>query len=252
MYYQVVVQAMIIALWSCFSFWPTAAVAHPVGKKDRVLLTFSAGPAWYHAGETQTFNVQPDVVNTYDARNNTHALASGELSFSIQHLLSSSLLGQVGLAVAKSSNATLQGDVWQTADPVFNNFAYQYHESHAHVAIKAKLLTLIFSQIWTPYLSASVGAGRNHVYGYHATPNLTEELPMPDFKANTQTAFTYTAGVGIQTTLGAHWAAGCGYEFADWGTSALARATGQTLNTGIALTHLYTHQLQFNLSYFFV
>ena len=58
LYYQVVVQAMIIALWSCFSFWPTAAVAHPVGKKDRVLLTFSAGPAWYHAGETQTFNVQ--------------------------------------------------------------------------------------------------------------------------------------------------------------------------------------------------
>jgi hypothetical protein len=42
---------------------------------------------------------------------------------------------------------------------------------------------------------------------------------------------------------------GAGYEFADWGKSGLNRAAGQTLNTGLALNHLYTNGVLVNLTY---
>lgn len=44
-------------------------------------------------------------------------------------------------------------------------------------------------------------------------------------------------------------AGGIGYEFADWGRSQLNRAPGQTLNSGLSLSHLYTNGFLFNLTY---
>lgn len=223
----------------------------PIISHATLVTTFSVGPAWYSAGETQTFYLQPDVVNTYAAMPQSHVLASGELALSMQRALSPKILGQLGLAIAASSRATLQGEVWQTADSNFNNFTYKYYTSHTHVAVKGKILSTFFSQSWTPYLDASVGVGRNHAFNYSDIPTIFEAVPAPAFNDHRQTAFTYTLGVGMQAMLTAHWALGLGYEFADWGSSGLSRASGQTLNTGIALSHLYTNQLQLNLSYYF-
>ena len=72
---------------------------------------------------------------------------------------------------------------------------------------------------------------------------------MPNFTSNTTTAFTYTLGAGVQRHLNQHLQAGVGYEFADWGRSQLSRASGQTLNTGLSLSHLYTNGFLFNLTY---
>ncbi|HAT9492397.1 TPA: porin family protein, partial [Legionella pneumophila subsp. pneumophila] len=37
--------------------------------------------------------------------------------------------------------------------------------------------------------------------------------------------------------------------FADWGKSELGRASGQTLNEGLKLNHLYTNGVVLNLTY---
>ena len=42
---------------------------------------------------------------------------------------------------------------------------------------------------------------------------------------------------------------GCGYEFADWGKTRLGRALGQSINSGLALNHIYTNGVVFNLTY---
>ncbi|HHS9463875.1 TPA: outer membrane protein, partial [Legionella anisa] len=76
-----------------------------------------------------------------------------------------------------------------------------------------------------------------------------EALPNPDFADHTKTAFTYTLGAGVQKALNDHWQIGAGYEFADWGKSELGRAFGQTMNSGLALNHLYTNGVLFNLTY---
>lgn len=72
---------------------------------------------------------------------------------------------------------------------------------------------------------------------------------MSNFASNTTTAFTYTLGAGVQRHLNPHWQVGIGYEFSDWGSSQLNRASGQTLNSGLLLSHLYTNELLFNLTY---
>ncbi|HHX3357169.1 TPA: outer membrane protein, partial [Legionella anisa] len=94
-----------------------------------------------------------------------------------------------------------------------------------------------------------VGVGFNRAHDFTNTPLIFEALPNPDFADHTKTAFTYTLGAGVQKALNDHWQIGAGYEFADWGKSELGRAFGQTMNSGLALNHLYTNGVLFNLTY---
>jgi len=69
----------------------------------------------------------------------------------------------------------------------------------------------------------------NHAYSFNNTPTIFEALPNANFSSNTETAFTYTLGAGVQRVINQHWQVGIGYEFADWGKSKLSRAPVQTL-----------------------
>ncbi len=211
--------------------------------------SISVGPVWESAGNTQTFYLAPDIIKTYSASNVTHALADGEVFVGIQKDLPKALLGQFGLAVAVTSNAKLSGNVWDDADSIFNNYSYSYRVQHTHIAAKGKLL--VDRGYWVmPWVSASLGVGFNNAHAFKNTPLIAEAVTMPNFASNTQTSFTYTLGAGVQKVLNQHWQIGAGYEFADWGQSQLDRASGQTLNSGLSLNHLYTNGLLFNLTYF--
>lgn len=213
------------------------------------IVTLSAGPAWYHAGKTQTLALQPELTNTYVARVTNEVLASGELFLGLQRPISPLFFGQLGLAVATSSYARLQGSIWETADPTFDNFTYQYNLSHTHLAIKGKLLSDRLNDTVSPYVSASLGVGFNRSYQFSMTPTIFEVVPQPLFQSHTQISFVYTLGTGIQKSLNQHWRIGIGYEFSNWGNSHLAAAPGQTINQSLELSHLYTNQLQCNISY---
>jgi opacity protein-like surface antigen len=215
-----------------------------------LVTTLVVGPAWYTAGQTQTLALDTDVLNTYNPTRNQHALTNVELFVGVQRALRPTWLAQLGLAIATASDAEVQGDVWQLADPDFNNFSDQYSITHAQLTVQGKLLSTYFSQVLQPYISASLGAARNRAHGYSITPKIFQAVPGPGFLTNTQTAFTYTAGAGIQGMITPHWACGAGYTFADWGKSALKPATAQTTNAAPSLNHLYTHQAQVNVSYF--
>lgn len=208
----------------------------------------SAGPVWARGGETQTFYLAPEIEKTYAARKSTNALASGELFLGIQKLLGSQWLGQLGLAAATTGNAKLQGVIWDDADPEFNNHSYQYKIRNSRIAVKGKLL--LDKGYWLmPWVSASLGVGFNRAHEYSNAPLIFEALPNPNFADHTKTAFTYTLGAGVQKAFNDHWQVGIGYEFADWGKSELGRADTQTMNSGLALNHLYTNGVLLNLTY---
>ncbi len=210
--------------------------------------TISAGPVWESAGQTQTFYLAPDIIKTYAASNVTQALADGEIFMGIQKNLPEMLQGQLGLAVVVTSDAKLSGNIWDDADSRFNNYSYSYHVQHTHIAVKGKLLA--DRGYWViPWVSVSLGIGFNDAHDFQNRPLIFEAVTTPNFASNTQTSFTYTLGAGVQKSLNQHWQVGAGYEFADWGRSQLNRASGQTLNSGLSLNHLYTHGLLFNLTY---
>ncbi len=175
-------------------------------------------------------------------------MLDGEIFLGIQKPLREKLDGQIGLAVATTGNASLSGNIWDDAEPQFNNYTYDYQVRHTHVAIKGKLLSE-GGYIVTPWVSGSLGVGFNQARDFSNTPTISESVVMPNFASNTTTAFTYTLGVGVQRRLNQHWQAGVGYEFADWGMSQLSRASGQTINSGLSLSHLYTNGFLFNLTY---
>lgn len=210
--------------------------------------TLSVGPAWSNNGRTQTFFLQEDVEKTYQARKESNVLGDGELFLGLQKAVSPTWLGQLGVAVAVTGNANLQGDVWEDADPDFNNFFYQYNVMHSHVAIKGKLIAPDQFAV-QPFVAGSVGVGFNRSHDFTIISKIFEEVAPGPFAPHTETAFTYTVGAGIQKPVSTHCVVGLGYEFADWGKSHLGRAPTQTMHTGPSLSHLYTNSLQFNFSY---
>ena len=172
----------------------------------------------------------------------------GEIFLGIQKPLHEKLGGQIGFAVVTTGNTSLSGHVWDDTEPAFNNYTYNYQIRHTHLALKGKLLA-DRGYIVTPWVSGSLGVGFNQSHGFSNTPTISEAVAMSNFASNTTTAFTYTVGAGVQRHLNQHWQAGVGYEFSDWGRSQLSRASGQTLNTGLSLSHLYTNGFLFNLTY---
>src|SRR5438445_2072890 len=112
---------------------------------NHFVIGLSAGPTWMSGNKTQTLFLEPDIQKTYTADNTTNDFPSAELFLGWQKILSAnlkgqSLIGQLGIAVATAGNAKLQGDIWEDADPNFNNFNYSYKIRHTQVAVKGRLI----------------------------------------------------------------------------------------------------------------
>jgi len=210
--------------------------------------TLSLSPAWCSPGETQTVYVQPNLPETFTANSTTEDFVNSELFLSLQHRLTPPLLAQLGLAVATTTTIPLNGDIWQDADPDFNNLFYDYKIRHTHLAAKGKLLADVY-QLVQPYISGSLGVGFNYAYHYKSTSKRFEVLPEPPFTSHTTTALTYTLGAGLQRALNTHWSVGVGYEFTDWGKTSLGAAPAQLSNASLNLNHIYTNQLQLSISF---
>jgi opacity protein-like surface antigen len=225
-----------------------ANIAPAIPQTDwKWVTSISMGPAWTSAGDTQTFDLTPDIEKTFKAKQANSTLGSVELFFGLQKPLFNQVLGQLGLMLSRATNADLRGNIWDDADPQFDNYTYQYKIRHNAVALKG--LLLLDKGSWLPWISGSVGVGFNYSHGFTNTPTIYEGLPADNFSNNSKASFTYTLGVGIQKPLNKHCQMGIGYEFADWGQSELGRANAQTLNSGLALNHLYISSVLMNLTY---
>lgn len=214
----------------------------------RPFVALSAGPFWNKAGKTQTINLTPFYQQTYTVDSHSKVAGSGEVVLGLQNTFFSCLQAQLGIAGAYTSNVRIAGDIWQGADPDFNNFNYSYKIKHAHLAAKGKLLGK-FHPFIQPYLSGSIGFSINRSFHFRSErkiPEVTEQAP---FGAYTSGGFTYTLGAGLQKPLTPNLALGLGYEFADWGQSKLIRSAAQVVDGALSLQHFYTHQLQMTLSF---
>lgn len=217
--------------------------------------TLSTGPVWNGDGKDQTFFLAPEIEKTYRAKQTNNALIAGEIFLGLRQPFNNPiynpLQAQFGLALATTGNAKLSGDIWDDADPQFNNFHYHYKIRHTVLALKGILLADLSPTAYCliPWISASMGIGFNTAHAFHNTPTIFEAVPNSNFKRHTEIAFSYTLGIGVEKSLTSHWQAGVGYEFSDWGRSKLNRAEGQTLHSGLRLNHLYNNGVLFNITY---
>lgn len=228
------------------------AKAHPWKDQPsfvpKYVVAIAGGPIWENAGRTQTLYLAPNIVKTYVANSFTSTLAEGELFFGIVRPLRNGYQYQVGVALATTSNAQLSGIIWDDANPAFDNYAYEYQLNHTHLALKGKLLADKGYYVM-PWVSISLGVAFNQAQFYNNLPVIQQAVVNANFAYNIKTAFTYTAGIGVQKNVTDHLQLGVGYEFSDWGPSNLGVAPAQTYGTGLSLNHFYTNGLIFNATY---
>lgn len=212
------------------------------------IITVSGGPAWASPGKDQYLYPYPaPSYQYYSARGDTTTLGTGELYFGLQHLVTSTLIGQFGIGVAGASDAQFSGVI--NVDGTPDVYSYQYHVSHVRAEFKGKLIAAGW-RVVQPYVSGSFGVGFNHAHDYIPT-QINPNFYIPQWYAtNSVVAFSYTLGLGVQKMLTPNWQVGMGYEFADWGKNYLG-GNGNLVSKGPGSAHLYTNELLFSLSYLF-
>ncbi len=156
--------------------------------KSSGVATLSVGPVWESAGNTQTFYLAPNIEKTNAANHASHALVDGEFFLGIQKPLRETLEGQIGLAIAKTDNASLSGNIWDDADSLFNNYTYHYQVRHTHLALKGKVLADRGYNV-TLWVSGSLGVGFNQAHDFSNTPTINEAVVMSNFASNTPTDY---------------------------------------------------------------
>lgn len=215
------------------------------------ILTLSGGPGWVDPGTTQNLYLDYDYNNGYLPGSNQQPIGFGEVYLAVQKSLNTNLDNQFGIAFSGAWMAKVNGQVWQYNDPLFYNYVYSYNLNSLRLALRDKIIfdQGIGSQIIRPYITGSVGIAWNHSESFIQSP-LSTDIPLtPAFSDRTQNAFTYSAGAGLQTQAWNHLVFAVGYEFFDWGRSALAAAPGQSINSGLSMSHLYMNTLLFSISY---
>ena len=214
------------------------------------IITVSGGPAWANPGQNQYFYpmTQPPFIEHFHYNSNTGILATGEIFFGLQRIVQPGIIGELGIGLAGASDASAKGEVDIDGVVDVNSFAYKI--DHGRVEFKGRLISNYF-QLVQPYISTSFGAGFNNTHAY--VPYTVDPILYPPswFDSATNIAFSYTVGLGVQTSLSPNWQVGIGYEFADWGKNYLGTDAAEILGFGPGLTHLYTNELLLSISYIF-
>lgn len=215
------------------------------------ILSLSGGPGWIKPGETQNVYLDYDYNNGYISNSKEQAVGFAEIFLGLQKSLATDYANQFGVAFSGSWMAKLSGEVWQFNEPLFYNYDYTYNIRQLRLALRDKFIYEkgLFSQKINPYISGSVGLGFNKSYSYSETPLASDIVSTPAFANNAVTAFTYSIGAGLQSSLWEHVIFAVGYEFFDWGRSALGTAPGQVLNNTPSVSHLYMNSLLFSMTY---
>lgn len=232
------------SLWA-EALWPILET-----KTSAPVVTLSLGPGWTAPGNSRTFNLQSDIKKTYNVTNSGNAFPAGELFLAWQAPIGFNLLFQIGVEGETAQSAQLTGTIWEDADPNFNNYNYSYNVSHSQIAVKGKLLSDV-NMVIQPYISASIGYGRNKAHGFRISPKIYQEIPAPFFTDGSVDALNYAFGIGIQKAINPSFQVGVGYEFANFGKAQLSPAAGQTVNGGLSALHVFANQLLFSATYVF-
>jgi len=230
----------------------TALNFFQIKRVKQPIVMLSGGPGWSAPGKTQTVYLESDGPNTYNDRSKTQTLGMGELLIGFQkRLFTAPIQTQWGVLVSAAGMARLKGDVWQLADPEFNNMKYSYNINQIRTGLRTKWILdqCAFSDRFKPYITGSIAAGFNHSFSFQNSAKSSEVVINPNFKDKTVTAFNYSVGAGLQKEINQHTHVGLGYEFFDWGKSGLASAPGQATNAAPFLNHLYVNTVLLNLTY---
>lgn len=230
-------------------WWPASSRNMSDVTPSPLVITLNLGVLLSSGGQTQTLLLTPQIQKSYIADRASPIGGIAEIFIGKQDALFEHLDGQGGIAIGIGDSGKLSGNIWDDADSEFNNYTYNYQVLHEHILLKGKLLGRGY--FLSPWVSAGVGIGFNQGIAYDNIPIIYAAVKNSNFSTENEFTFTYTLGIGLQKEINASWEAGVGYEFSSWGKSALGRAQGQTMNSGLTISNMYINEIFLSVSYIY-
>lgn len=229
---------------ACFlAFFPlvSSAAFYPI-----VTLSSGFARAQVHSSKWITFGSYP---NSYIGRNHYDTEIDTGLFIGAETVFQQNWAWQIGANYFANHAFSEHGNVYEFADPEFNNLTYQYKIRSQRISI-ATQISRAYCYIWHPYISASIGEAFNKAYSYKEYPVTSTDVPMIQPFANHSTqSFTYSAGFGVEVNVLEHLRLGVGYRFADLGNARLGVSPLQSDANTISNPHLYTNEVLAQISY---
>jgi opacity protein-like surface antigen len=150
---------------------------------------------------------------------------------------------QAGLEYNQVAPFSYKGNLIQGADIESSDaFTYSYGSMTRQLFAEGKLL-YNFRQCYHPYVLLGLGAAFNKAYGF--STSVPADLTFTRiYQNNTNTSFSYTAGLGIDADITSHFRVGFGYRFTDLGKVQLGRATIDAIPVSgtLSQSNLYANQ----------
>ncbi|MDF1678671.1 MAG: outer membrane beta-barrel protein [Legionellaceae bacterium] len=157
----------------------------------------------------------------------------------------------LGLRYETLFSTRISGAVTQYSLPLFTNYVYNWDVSSNLLFASGKLNLFKYKRI-LPYVTGGLGVGFNRATQYTETalPSIAARVS-PGFTNNTNTAFAYHVGAGLDFQLLTQWILSFAYQYMDLGNVASGPGVSTWAGESLQLGHYRSNGLFLGLTYLF-
>lgn len=225
------IRAVILATFG----WDWAQVM----KSQNVLLNYQDPEPDYFGGGTKT-NSQPMVGGALGIDFPTRYIGSR---------------WQMTVAYYQSNNFEASGTDYFYSLRNYGNKSFTYSVNSQRAMFENKLMFDLSEQLYGThffaYVMLGIGAAINKAYGYSEQAIQPETTATGEFASQTNTSFTYSAGVGLEYAFSTKYRLGLGYRFMDLGKVSLGQYSYADTNNTITNDNMLAQELLAQLSILF-
>ncbi|MCX7118259.1 MAG: outer membrane beta-barrel protein [Legionellales bacterium] len=223
----------------------------------RPVVTLTGGAAWINTTQSQTFSGTDGELFAYHRNNSNHTTGLVGAFLGIEHPLQNpNFLVQAGLEYTYFGGANVGGLNSVGIEPNTSTlYQYNYHIQTQQALVVAKLLTTMHD-VFHPYVSVGLGGAFHQASSFATSSTETGSLNLtPNYENRSQSAFSYSVGLGLDTNISERVRLGFGYRFSGFGEASLGKGQIE-LNQyafpvpfGLNTSPLYANQFIAQLSY---
>lgn len=219
----------------------------------------SVGPAFSELSNNSRVKINNTVTNGYDAdqETSTAPLAGIGLGHTFVDVFQQPFSIAVGLAGYIINYDEIEGveAPFVNGGGPFDTLNYQFSAESYIAMLESRFIYTRYT--WNPFLLVGIGVSWNHLYDFEDTatnPNgSATPSPASQFDSDTQAAFAYELGVGVQHTLfedkklKINWSVALAYRYLSMGEGELDESPLQTADQHLKVDNLHTNAVLLTL-----
>lgn len=226
---------------------------------DNTIISLQGGFAKQKANHSLQFTGTDDQIFTYHALKNSKTTSFIGSFLGVEHPLNrENLFMQFGVEYNYFASPYFKGINTVGMEPTtltLYNYQYKVHTHQVLLATKLRTSRGVLADFY-PYISFGLGAAINRAAKYSAIlAEAGESNLTPYFADKTNTAFSYSLGVGLEGSVSERVRLGLGWRFSDLGK--VEFGTGKIIfnnysflmQNALSIPHHYVNQLVAHISY---